>query len=54
MKRRIRLQSPSGICTLVIILSGTMPQAHAQQKELPEAAMLTAVPNFGFRSHLGG
>ena len=25
-----------------------MPQAQAQQKELPEVTMLTAVPNFAF------
>src|SRR4249920_3044945 len=32
----------------VFFSSGTPAQAQAQQKELPEVTMLTAVPNFAF------
>ena len=48
MERQIRF--PIGIitATVFIFLSAAMPQARAQQKELPEATMLTAVPNFAF------
>ena len=34
--------------SIFIVLSVAMPQARAQQKELPEATLLTAVPNFAF------
>jgi ABC-type nitrate/sulfonate/bicarbonate transport system substrate-binding protein len=34
--------------TALILLSGKMPEARAQQKELPEVTLLTAVPNFAF------
>src|SRR4249919_3290048 len=45
-----RLSIPIGIVALTgfILLSGIMPHADAQQKELPEVTMLTAVPNFAF------
>ena len=48
MKRRIRLPVSIGVLTVVIFLWGVMPQAQAQQKEMPEVTMLTAVPNFAF------
>src|SRR5213596_1635387 len=48
MKRRIRLHVSISALTLVIFLWGAMPQARAQQKDLPEVTMLTAVPNFAF------
>src|SRR6266478_1702422 len=32
----------------LILLTGTMDRTHAQQKELPEVTLLTAVPNFAF------
>ena len=32
----------------LILLTGTMDKTHAQQKELPEVTLLTAVPNFAF------
>src|ERR1043166_8398220 len=31
-----------------MLVGGTTPEARAQQKELPEVSMLTAVPNFAF------
>jgi len=34
--------------TAFILSSGIMPEARAQQKELPEVTLLTAVPNFAF------
>ena len=34
--------------TVFLLLAGITPQARAQQKELPEVSMLTAVPNFAF------
>jgi ABC-type nitrate/sulfonate/bicarbonate transport system substrate-binding protein len=34
--------------TALLLLSGIMSQARAQQKELPEVTLLTAVPNFAF------
>src|SRR5437870_11314577 len=34
----------------LILLTGTMDKTHAQQKELPEVTLLTAVPNFAFAS----
>jgi ABC-type nitrate/sulfonate/bicarbonate transport system substrate-binding protein len=48
MKQRIRLPVSIGALTVVIFLWGAMPQARAQQKEMPEVTMLTAVPNFAF------
>ncbi|HEY2917535.1 MAG TPA: hypothetical protein VGK77_00930, partial [Candidatus Binatia bacterium] len=33
---------------IVAVFVGAGPQAQAQQKELPEVSMLTAVPNFAF------
>jgi len=32
----------------LILLTGTMDKTNAQQKELPEVTLLTAVPNFAF------
>src|SRR5215813_8040157 len=48
MKRRIRL--PVSICALTVFVFfwWAMPQVQAQQKEMPEVTMLTAVPNFAF------
>ncbi len=48
MKRRIRLPVSISALTVFIFLWGAMPQARAQQKELPEVTLLTAVPNFAF------
>jgi ABC-type nitrate/sulfonate/bicarbonate transport system substrate-binding protein len=48
MKRRIRLRVGIGALTVLIFLSAAAPQTEAQQKELPEVTMLTAVPNFAF------
>jgi NitT/TauT family transport system substrate-binding protein len=48
MKRRIRLSIRISALTVFIFLCGAMPQARAQQKELPEVTLLTAVPNFAF------
>src|SRR5215468_12088481 len=48
MKRRIGL--PVSICALTVFVffCWSMPQVQAQQKEMPEVTMLTAVPNFAF------
>lgn len=48
MKRRIGL--PVSICalTVLVLFCWAMPQVQAQQKEMPEVTMLTAVPNFAF------
>src|SRR5262245_4724752 len=48
MKRRIRL--PVSICALTVFVFFwcVVPQVQAQQKEMPEVTMLTAVPNFAF------
>src|SRR5215468_2369838 len=48
MKRRIGL--PVSICdlTVFVFFCWATPQVHAQQKEMPEVTMLTAVPNFAF------
>jgi ABC-type nitrate/sulfonate/bicarbonate transport system substrate-binding protein len=48
MKRRISLPVSIGALAASIFLSAPTPQAQAQQKELPEVTMLTAVPNFAF------
>jgi ABC-type nitrate/sulfonate/bicarbonate transport system substrate-binding protein len=48
MKRRIRLPVSISALTVFIFLWGAIPQARAQQKELPEVTLLTAVPNFAF------
>jgi ABC-type nitrate/sulfonate/bicarbonate transport system substrate-binding protein len=48
MKRPMKF-SMSLIATMIFALcAGATPQAQAQQKELPEVSMLTAVPNFAF------
>jgi ABC-type nitrate/sulfonate/bicarbonate transport system substrate-binding protein len=36
------------LLAVLILLSLALPRAQAQQKELPEVSMLTAVPNFAF------
>ena len=48
MEKQIRFAV--GIIALIAftLISGVMPQARAQQKELPEVTILTAVPNFAF------
>jgi NitT/TauT family transport system substrate-binding protein len=33
---------------MLVLMLGAVPQARAQQKEMPEVSMLTAVPNFAF------
>src|SRR5574341_2467465 len=45
-----RLKIRTGLITLTgfLLLTGAIPEARAQQKELPEVTMLTAVPNFAF------
>jgi len=48
MKRRIRLPVSISTLTVFMFFWGAMPQAQAQQKELPEATLMTAVPNFAF------
>ena len=47
---KTRTRSPIKIMALVLLMSflGVTPQLKAQQKELPEVTMLTAVPNFAF------
>ena len=34
--------------TVFILVAGRIPDASAQQKELPEVTLMTAVPNFAF------
>lgn len=48
MKRRIRVSVT--ICALIVFggFWRATPQVQAQQKEMPEVTMLTAVPNFAF------
>src|SRR5712692_876665 len=48
MKRPTRLRISISTLTAFVFLWGPMSQAQAQQKELPEVTMLTAVPNFAF------
>src|SRR6266481_3137025 len=48
MKGRPRLSISVSALTVFIFLLGTMDKTHAQQKELPEVTLLTAVPNFAF------
>src|SRR6476660_10036927 len=45
-----RLRLFIGIIALAgfMLIAGAIPQVRAQQKELPEVTMLTAVPNFAF------
>lgn len=47
---KTRTRSPIKIMALVLLMLflGVTPQLKAQQKELPEVTMLTAVPNFAF------
>src|SRR5262249_11231628 len=48
MKRRIGLTVNICVLTFFVFFWCVMPQAQAQQKEMPEVTMLTAVPNFAF------
>src|SRR5229473_7857829 len=48
MKRPTRLRISISTLTAFVFLWGPTSQAQAQQKELPEVTMLTAVPNFAF------
>jgi len=48
MERRDNLYFKVTALTVLMVLLGAAPQAKSQQKELPEATMLTAVPNFAF------
>jgi NitT/TauT family transport system substrate-binding protein len=44
-----RMSAPRSIIAIaVMVIFGAIPHAQAQQKELPEITMLTAVPNFAF------
>ena len=47
---KTRMRSFIKITALAVLMFpfGTTPQLNAQQKELPEVTMLTAVPNFAF------
>jgi ABC-type nitrate/sulfonate/bicarbonate transport system substrate-binding protein len=48
MLSRLKIRMGSVILTGFLLLSGVIPLARAQQKELPEISILTAVPNFAF------
>jgi NitT/TauT family transport system substrate-binding protein len=48
MEKSTRLVIGIVALTVFIFSWGATPQARAQQKELPEVSMLTAVPNFAF------
>jgi NitT/TauT family transport system substrate-binding protein len=48
MANRSRIRAGITALTAFMLISGVTPQAGAQQKELPEVTMLTAVPNFAF------
>src|SRR5512141_2526914 len=48
MRTRMRFLIKALTLALLMLLFGTTPQLKAQQKELPEATLLTAVPNFAF------
>src|SRR5262245_10070326 len=50
MLSRPRVRTGILVLAWLIIPSGAVPQARAQQKELPEVTLLTAVPNFAFAS----
>src|SRR5262244_3651763 len=48
MKRRIGLSVSICALTVFVFFCWATPQVQAQQKEMPEVTMLTAVPNFAF------
>lgn len=48
MARRIKFPISVMALTVFMLLFGAIPHARAQQKELPEVTMMTAVPNFAF------
>ena len=48
MKRRPRFVITIGALSVLIFSLAAIPQGRAQQQELPEVTMLTAVPNFAF------
>jgi NitT/TauT family transport system substrate-binding protein len=48
MTTRMRSFIKITVLAVLVFLFGTTPQLNAQQKELPEVTMLTAVPNFAF------
>src|SRR5262249_33347416 len=48
MKRRIGLSISICALTVFVFFCWATPQVQAQQKEMPEVTMLTAVPNFAF------
>ncbi len=48
MERQVRFAVGIVALTVFVLISGVTPQARAQQKELPEVTILTAVPNFAF------
>lgn len=48
MQRQNRVFLRVIVVILFMVLLGAPPQARSQQKELPEATILTAVPNFAF------
>lgn len=48
METRARFAIGIYVLTAYMLLAGFVPEARAQQKEMPEVTMLTAVPNFAF------
>jgi len=48
MEKQTRFAVGIIVFTAFMLSSGKMPEARAQQKELPEVTLLTAVPNFAF------
>ena len=48
MKRPMKLAMRLIAAVILALFASAPPQAQAQQKELPEVSMLTAVPNFAF------
>jgi hypothetical protein len=48
MKQPLKSSMRLIAAVIFALLACASPQAHAQQKELPEVSMLTAVPNFAF------
>jgi NitT/TauT family transport system substrate-binding protein len=48
MERAMRILRKVVLATIIVLGLGFISQPRAQQKELPEVTMLTAVPNFAF------
>ncbi len=48
MKRPVKFLRWLIVASILALFVSAIPQAQAQQKELPEVSMLTAVPNFAF------